>query len=101
MIIITKYLPEGIAGICLFPFIFVNKNSSPLINHEKIHYQQALELFVVPFYLWYCIEFLWNWHNYGSRRLAYKMLSFEREAYANQHNPSYLRERKKYSFLKY
>jgi hypothetical protein len=27
------------------------------VNHEKIHLRQQLELLVLPFYVWYIIEF--------------------------------------------
>lgn len=32
---------------------------------------------------------------------TYRNISFEREAYANQHNWYYIKERKRYAFLRY
>jgi hypothetical protein len=53
-----------------------------LLNHERIHYKQQAELLVLPFYLWYCIEFLIKYPLYRNFYLTYRNLSFEREAYA-------------------
>lgn len=54
MILISKYLvPKGYVGITLFPFIVLRqsrmKDDPVLINHEKIHLRQQLELLVIPF----------------------------------------------------
>lgn len=106
MVLVFKYLvPKGYTGISIFPFIFLNhkdlKSSKTLINHEKIHLQQQLELLVIPFYLWYITEFFIrllyhkNWH------IAYKTISFEREAYARDYDLNYLKHRKFWAFLNY
>lgn len=94
-----------IAGIALFPFIFIRnkellKNKS-LINHEKIHIRQQLELLVVPFYILYFGEFLYNWMKYKNRSIAYYNISFEKEAYYNDQNLKYLQRRKFWNFTKY
>jgi hypothetical protein len=89
--IIEVALPSNLKGITLFPFIFVeNKRDRVLINHEKIHYQQAKELFVIGFYLWY----LWEWIRRG-----YKKNRFEVEAYANEKDLNYLKTRKPYNYF--
>lgn len=63
-----------------------------LINHERIHLRQQLEMLVIPFYIWYLVEFYTK---------GYYNISFEREAYRNEHDPTYLRRRKPFAFLKY
>lgn len=83
------------AGITIFPFIFIAsdvKITKELINHEKIHLKQQLELLVIPFYIWYLIAYYTK---------GYYNVSFEKEAYANDNNLNYLKKRKPYSFLKY
>jgi hypothetical protein len=49
-------------GLAVFPFVVLkspqNKSDSVLINHEKIHLRQQLELLILPFFLWYGLEFL-------------------------------------------
>ena len=90
-------------GMALFPFILVRQpNPGPtLINHEQIHLRQQAEMGILPFYVWYIIE-------YGIRRLqhrdhytAYRNISFEREAFANDTNLTYLKTRPFWSFWRY
>lgn len=106
MIFISKYIvPNGFIGITLYPFIFLKekdlKNNLTLINHEKIHLKQQLELLVIFFYLFYLLEWTVKYFKYQNSYLAYKNLSFEREAYQNEHNLNYLKNRKFWTFLKY
>jgi hypothetical protein len=90
--IIEIALPSNLKGITLFPFILVeNKRDRVLVNHEKIHYQQAKELLVIGFYLWY----LWEWIRHG-----YKKNMFEIEAYTHEKDLNYLKTRKKYAFFR-
>jgi hypothetical protein len=86
---------EGIRGLAFFPFIFVGDASDiddVLINHEKIHLRQQLELGVIPFYIWYLIALY---------RVGYMNISFEKEAYANENNLTYLKSRSIFGFRKY
>ena len=106
MILISKYIvPKGYSGITLFPFVFLKsrdfKKKATLINHEKIHLRQQLELLVITFYVFYLIEFLIRLIKYKNWNLAYKNISFEREAYKNESNLDYLNHRKSWQFLKY
>lgn len=91
--------------MALFPFIFTRKERGTLsdttINHEKIHGRQQIEMLLVLFYLWYALEWLIRLMQYRNRKAAYRNISFEREAYANQHNPDYLKSRKLFEFTKY
>ena len=104
--IVTKYLtPKGFRGLTLFPFVFIKYASDKLnpvfVNHEKIHFRQQLELLILPFYIWYVLEYFIRLLHYKKRHLAYKNICFEREAYANESNLDYLKERKFLGFLKY
>lgn len=107
MIIVTsKYLIQnGIRGLTLFPFIFVSENADLddeiLINHEKIHIQQQKELLVLPFYIWYLINFGILFLKFKNKNLAYRNICFEKEAYANERNLHYLKNRKFWNFFKY
>ena len=71
------------------------------MNHEKIHLRQQLELLILPFYIFYTIEFLVRLIQYKNWYLAYKNLSFEREAYYNEFNLNYLKQRRIWQFIKY
>lgn len=106
IIVYQKWLRRTkISGMALFPFILLCKSSDKrnlsLINHEKIHLRQQLEMGILLFYIWYCIEFLFLWLRYQNQHTAYQNISFEREAYANEHNLNYLKNRRFWAFLKY
>lgn len=113
-----------IAGITLFPFIFVPKDKfnrfskmevqldketittmdQIIKNHENIHWHQQLELLIVPFYLIYILNWLYlGIFKYKGRNwtLAYQNIIFEKEAYDNEYEVGYLERRKIWSFLKY
>lgn len=98
-------VPKGYLGITIFPFVFLKtkdlKLNRKFMNHENIHKRQQLELLVFPFYLVYGIEFLIRIIQYKNWDLAYRNISFEREAYTNELQLDYLKHRKFWSFLKY
>lgn len=89
-------------GMALFPFILVRgKASEILINHEAIHLRQQLELGILPFYAWYLLEYLVRRIQYKNHYLAYRNISFEREAFQNEENLLYLGKRNVWRFVKY
>lgn len=105
-IVVKGVLP--ITAIVLYPFIFVNTESrrwkfdrKALLNHERIHVRQALELFILPFYIWYLIEYLIRLAIHRNHNIAYRTISFEAEAFLNERDFDYLENRKPYSFLRY
>lgn len=105
-IIYNKYLPlKEYVAINLFGLIFARKEFNPLSriteNHERIHTAQIRELLFVFFYTWYGIEWVIRLFQYRDRKEAYLNISFEREAYKNQKDLSYLKVRKKYRNFKY
>lgn len=91
--------------MAVFPFIFVRDKfwaeCNTFINHEKIHLRQQLELLIVPFFIWYFVEFFIRWIQFKNKKQAYRNISFEREAYANEQNIDYLKNRRFFSFIKY
>jgi hypothetical protein len=104
--LLTRLFSLGNAdGIMIFPFLFVRntiyKNQQTFINHEKIHFKQALELGIIFFYVWYLLELVFKSIKYQSFNDGYYHISFEKEAYSNQANQVYLENRKSYSFVKY
>lgn len=98
-----------IFGIVLFGFVFLNKKSkllkndelSVLLNHERIHIKQQLELLILPFFVVYVTEWLILLLKYKCKDKAYRNISFEKEAYNNAGNLNYLKERKSYYWLQY
>lgn len=106
IVLVFKYLvPKGFRGFTFFPFVFLSdkkdREHSVLLNHERIHIKQQLELLVVFFFIWYGIEFLIRLLHYKNRREAYYNISFEREAFVNEKDLDYLKQRSFWSFLKY
>jgi hypothetical protein len=105
-VIVAKYLiPKGYRGLTVFPFVFIKHRTdsanSVFLNHEKIHIRQQLELLILPFYIWYFFEYLLRLLEYKNTHLAYRNISFEREAYANEDQLDYLKKRPIFSFLNY
>ncbi|WP_417858341.1 hypothetical protein [Xanthomarina gelatinilytica] len=106
MILISKYLvPRGFTGIALFPFIFLKyanlKEDALLVNHERIHLRQQQELLILLFFVFYVIEFIFRLMQYRSLYLAYKNISFEREAYRNEKDLNYIKSRSFWGFISY
>jgi beta-lactamase regulating signal transducer with metallopeptidase domain len=107
MIIVCQKLLKflKISGIALFPFIlirnFEDKKNKILINHEKIHLRQQIEMLIIFFYIFYVIEYYYWVFKLKNGYHAYQRISFEREAYANEHDLNYLKKRKLWSFRKY
>jgi hypothetical protein len=105
-LLVSKYLiPRGYRGLAIFPFIFVryrtDKQNIVLVDHERIHLRQQVEMLVIPFFIWYLIEFIIRLIQNKKWSLAYRNISFEREAYANEKKLDYLKNRDFWSFLKY
>lgn len=93
--IFEMILGGEIRGLAFWPFIIVPTTTvidDVLINHEKIHLRQQLEMLVLPFHIWYLIAL---------RRKGYWNISFEREAYINEKNLNYLKTRPMFAFRKY
>ena len=92
-------------GIALWTFIVVKtsvlKDDLIFINHEKIHLRQQIELLVLPFYFIYLVEYIIRLIQFRNSSMAYRNISFEKEAYTKEHDLTYLDYRKPWSFLKY
>ena len=106
IVLVLKYLtPKGFRGITLFPFVFLadvkDKKDPVFLNHEKIHIKQQLELLIVPFFIWYGLEYLVRLCQYPDKHIAYRNISFEREAYGNEKDREYLSGRPFYGFVRY
>lgn len=106
ILIVSKFLiPKGYRGLTIFPFVFLknrdSKTNKVLINHERIHLRQQLELLILPFFIWYGFEFLIRLVRYKNKITAYRNISFEKEAYENEKDLNYNEQRSFWSFLNY
>jgi hypothetical protein len=97
-IIVCPFLK--VAGMTLFPFILLQKPnpSEILLNHERIHLRQQIELLIFPFYVLYLLEYLFNRFRGQNHHQAYRNISFEKEAYNNEEKLNYLANRKAWSY---
>lgn len=102
--IVRLITTKNITGITLAPFgIYLrediyDKQNPKTINHEKIHWQQQMEMLIIFFYIIYFSE--WFIRLFVNED-AYRSISFEREAYDNDTDYEYLKTRKPFSWLKY
>ena len=106
MIIKSNFIPfKGFSAINLFGIVVARKECLPLskliLNHETIHSKQIKELLYVGFYIWYIVEWLVRLLYIRNLKEAYKAISFEKEAFANQAKGNYLESRKPFYFLNY
>lgn len=95
---------RGYKAVNLFGILFVRGDAmlrSTDINHEEIHTAQMKEMLYVFFYLWYVVEWLVRLIQYRDAKKAYRNISFEREAYANQSDMRYLQGRKRWVWAGY
>ena len=104
-VIVKKFLiPKGYSGLTVFPFIILSNkkdiDNQIMLNHEKIHIKQQIELLILPFFVWYFVDFLIQFVKFGNINQAYRNIIFEKEAYQNEHNLNYLKTRKFFGFLR-
>lgn len=105
IIVCTYLLSSRFNAVTLWPFIVLKhkdlKHDAVLLHHERIHLRQQLELLVIPFYVWYVVEWLILCCKYNNRFEAYRNISFEKEAYQNEKDLNFLQARPFWNFLKF
>lgn len=93
--------PRKYDAINILGLLFCRKGTlitGDLIQHERIHTAQMIEMGFIGFYLWYLVEWLIRLPMKGR---AYTHISFEREAYAHMNDKNYLMRRRHYAWWKY
>ncbi len=102
IIIRNRYMPlPGFSAINICGVLFCRPGTyitTRLLNHERIHTAQIIEMGVVFFYLWYVVEWLVRLFHHGN---AYMNISFEREAYSNERDLNYLKDRHHFAWRHY
>ncbi|MXV14779.1 hypothetical protein [Hufsiella ginkgonis] len=92
-------------GMALFPFILVKrpqlKTDQVIINHETIHLMQQAEMLVLPFYVFYLLNYLFNRMKGQKHFQAYRNIAFEKEAYAMDRQLNYLTRRKLWAWTSF
>ncbi len=102
---IGRYGAEKAKAVALFPFVFVRGEefATPIvINHERIHFRQQLELLFLGGLILHIIEDLYSrlFLKLGSPHY-YFFRATEQEAYRNQHDFEYLRRRPSFNTFSY
>ena len=122
---------KGFMAITIWPFIFVKKKEwkwydATAKRHEGIHFCQQIETHIVAlilavllaavglFSLWwalviplvyfalYGLEYIVRWICYGfDTREAYRNISFEQEAFLNENDLAYIKNRHLFASWKY
>ena len=105
IVIIRRLFYRDYVGLSIWPFIILKeghlKHDAVLLNHERIHLRQQLEMLVLPFYLFYVLEWLIRCCMYRDAYKAYQRISFEQEAYRHEKDLEYLSQRRAFSSIKY
>jgi len=86
----------------IFIFIILReahlKEKPGLINHEKIHWRQQLELLFIGHWFLYLVFYFYNLVRLGNHEKAYRKNPFEREAYCFDWDDNYLAKRPLYNW---
>ncbi|EAS20041.1 conserved hypothetical protein [Flavobacteria bacterium BBFL7] len=95
---------KWVNGMVIWPFLLVQNMKSiedpVFMNHEHIHARQQKELLLIPFLLWYLIEYSVLRFKYDHDK-AYRNIVFEREAYIMECDLKYLENRRTWNFLRF
>jgi hypothetical protein len=86
--------PRAMACWPLIVLRDVDKTTPWVLNHERIHWVQTLELGIVGFWVWYYGQLVYaRWWLGMSWWEAYLWNAAEQEAYLHQHDLDYLKTR--------
>ena len=101
-VVLSFISPITINAITLGPLIFARgKLAEVTRNHESIHWAQYKETLLIGFLLIYAFYWLLGVIKFKSGSQAYYKIPFEQEAYANENNFDYLRNRRLFSWVSY
>lgn len=103
-VILSKIAPINIWAIAFGLWVWCRgEMSEKTKRHECIHFQQQLELGFALQWVIYAFSYLYHFAKGGfsDGRKAYYDICFEREAYGNESDRDYLKNRKRYAWIKY
>lgn len=107
-VIISRRFPlKGFKALTAWPFVFVRKDMKDSfgesdMRHETTHAIQQAELFLLPFFILYALEWLLKllFCKFNGKR-AYMSISFEQEAYEHQSEVYYNEVRRHYAWFRH
>ena len=98
--LLSFFAPIEINAISIFPFVFSRGSMNETTKrHETIHFQQQLETLVIGFYLIYFYDYLRARIKGKTGKDSYLSIRAEVEAYYNEMDVNYLKNRKRWEWL--
>jgi hypothetical protein len=91
-------------GLSFFIFIWISKLTNDevkLVRHEKIHFLQQVEMLFVFHWFLYGLFYIVSRSKGHGHFVAYRYNPFEIEAFENEKDVNYLKERKPFAWLNY
>ncbi len=91
-------------GLSFFIFIWISKLTNDevkLVRHEKIHFLQQVEMLSVFHWMLYALFYMISRTKGAGHYVAYRYNPFEIEAFDNEEDVDYLRNRKPFAWMLY
>ena len=91
-------------GLSFFIFVWISrleKDEVRLMRHETIHFRQQVEMLFIFHWLFYALFYLVARMKGHPHWIAYRHNPFEIEAFNNDANVNYLKERQPYKWITY
>lgn len=105
-IVLSEFDNPRVMGSACYPMIYINprivryrKRFNTTVNHERIHHAQQIELLIIPFYIWYFLEYIYYLILTFDSYEAYRKIRFERECFNHEDDMRYLAKRRPYAYL--
>ena len=100
--LLSKVSPLNINAVSFAWFVWCRRKiTDRTLRHETIHFYQQVEMLFALQWLLYGIFYLVGRFKHGSWVEAYFKNPFEQEAYDNEGNEDYFKERKYWAWTKY
>ena len=98
--LLSFFAPIEIGAITLGFVVFSRDDMSETTRrHETIHFQQYLETLFLGFLILYFYDYAKSRITGITGRESYRKIRAEKEAYENQDDPNYLRNRKRWKWI--
>lgn len=96
-----SYISPINIGAITIGFVVFSKDemSERTKRHEIIHFQQFLETLFIGFLLIYIWDYTFNQLRFKSNEVAYRRIRAEIEAYENDYDENYLKNRKRWKWI--
>lgn len=101
-VLLSKLSPMEIQAVSFACFVWCRSDASDTLKrHETIHFYQQLEMLFVLQWILYAVFYVYGRFKHGSWYEGYFLNPFEQEAYQNQANVNYFKERKLWAWTRY